>query len=145
MVSALSITDDPKPPAPALAEDPSRHGLEQRWARFQAQVQELRRKESATAAAVAADLQKHPGYYPAAVARNKELLVRHAQRPDLHWAMVRWAEIFDAGGLSLVLQMLAHPETQQQLLSSSPFYLMRPPLPENEYYQAYASSSARPR
>ncbi len=147
MVSALPITDHPST-APAFAESPaSDDSLQQRRARYEAQVQALRLQESATATAIAADLQKHPGYYPAAVARNKELLVRHAERPDLHWAMVQWAEIFDTGGLPLVLQMLSDPETHQKLLSSSPFYLMRPPLPENQFYQAHVpvSSSARHR
>jgi hypothetical protein len=104
----------------------------------------LRSAESASAAAVAADLRKHPGYYAAAVARNKELLVKQSSRPDLRWAMEQWAEIFDRAGLPLVLQMLANPDVHQELLSSSPFYLMRPPLPENDFYQAYVSSSARP-
>jgi hypothetical protein len=146
MISALPITDAPSP-APPLAEIPSAESPHQRWLRYEAQVQELRRAESAAATALAADLQKHPGYYPAAVARNQELLVRHAERPDLRWAMVQWAEIFDTGGLPLVLQMLSDPEKHQQLLSSSPFYLMRPPLPENQFYQAHApvSSSARHR
>lgn len=146
MVSALPITDAPSP-APPSAESPSADSLQQRWERYEARVRELRRQESAAATAVAADLQKHPGYYPAAVARNQELLVQHADRPDLRWAMVQWAEIFETGGLPLVLQMLSDPEKHQQLLSSSPFYLMRPPLPENQFYQAHApvSSSARHR
>jgi hypothetical protein len=89
---------------------------------------------------VAADLQKHPGYYFAAKARNKELLTKFAERPDLRWAMERWAELFETGGLPVVLKMLADPETHQELLSSSPFYLMRPPLPENQFYQPYVTS-----
>lgn len=141
MVSSQPITHDS-----SLA-SASAESLLQRRARYETQVRELRRKESAAAAAVAADLQQHPGYYPAAVARNQELLVRHADRPDLRWAMVQWAEIFDTGGLPLVLQMLSDPEKHQELLSSSPFYLMRPPLPENQFYQAHApvSSPARHR
>ena len=146
MASVLSITDDPSLiPASALAQTPAGDALQQRRARFEARVQELRRQESAAAAAVAADLRRHPGYYPAAVSRNRDLLARHAERPDLRWAMVRWAEIFDTGGLPMVLHMLAHPEEHQELLSSAPFYLMRPPLPENAFYQAYAPSPARHR
>lgn len=142
MTAALPITSPPSQ-TPALAEDQSVDGLRSRWARHEARVQELRREESAAAAAVAADLQRHPGYYPAAIARNRELLVQYAERPDLRWAMARWAEIFDHDGLPLVLQMLNNPEVHQDLLSSSPFYLMRPPLPENEFYQAYDSPTAR--
>lgn len=142
MIDALTISYPPSL-TPALAESQAVDGLWHRWARHEARVRELRREESAAAAAVAVDLQKHPGYYPAAVARNKELLFKYAARPDLRWAMVQWAEIFDNEGLPLVLRMLANPEAHQELLSSSPFYLMRPPRPENEFYQAYVSSSAR--
>jgi hypothetical protein len=114
-----------------------------RLALFEAQKLALRRKEADTAAAIARDLQEHPGFYPAAVARNKQLLVAHAKRPDLHWASSRWAEIFNHHGLPEVLRMLADPDQHQELLSASPFYLMRPPLPENDFYQAHVPSKAR--
>lgn len=117
--------------------------LRHRLARLKAQVRDNRRRGSARAAAVAADLQKHPGYYPAAVARNKELLNQYAERPDLNWGMLRWAEIFDRDGLPWVLKMLAHPHENQELLSCSPFYLMRPPLPENDFYRSHVSSKTR--
>lgn len=117
--------------------------LRERWARYTARVHEMRQKESTTAAAVSVDLQKHPGYYPAAVAQNHELLLKYGSRPNLRWAMERWAEIFQNEGLPLVLRMLASPETHQELLSSSPFYLMRPPGPENDFYQSHVSSLPR--
>lgn len=147
MISAPPISDTPGP-TPVLAESHTVEShtvesLRDRWARHEARVRELRREESSAAAAVAADLQKHTGYYAAAVARNKELLLKHSSRPDLRWAMVRWAEIFDTEGFPLVLRMLTHPEEHQELLSSSPFYLMLPPRPENDFYQAYVSSPAR--
>jgi hypothetical protein len=132
----------PYPPSqtPALGASGRSDELTQRWARYEARVHELRRKEAAMAAAVFADLQKYPGYYPAAVARNDELMLNYGSRPDLRWAMERWAEIFEKDGLPLVLQMLASPETHQEVLSSSPFYLMRPPGPENDFYQNHVSS-----
>ena len=114
-----------------------------RLAQFKAQKLALRRKETNTAAAIAKDLREHPGFYPAAVARNKELWVTHANRPDLRWASSRWAEIFEQQGLPEVLRMLADPDQHQELLSASPFYLMRPPLPENNFYQAHVPSKAR--
>jgi hypothetical protein len=142
MIDGPPITHPPSL-TPALAESQPVDGLWQRWARYESRVRELRREESAAAASVAENFQKHAGYYPAAVARNTELLLQNAARPDLLWAMERWAEIFNNGGLPLVLRMLANPESHQELLSSSPFYLMRPPSPENEFYQAYDSSSSR--
>jgi hypothetical protein len=56
MASVLSITDDPSLiPASALA-NPAGDALQQRRVRFEARVQELRRKGFAAAAAVSADL-----------------------------------------------------------------------------------------
>ena len=133
----------PPSQTPALVASERSDELSQRWARHEARVHELRREEAATAASVSADLQKHPGYYPAAVARNHELMLNYGPRPDMLWAMERWAEIFEKDGLPMVLQMLASPETHQELLSSSPFYLMRPPGPENAFYQSHVSSMPR--
>ncbi|MCX6856454.1 MAG: hypothetical protein NTV80_16305 [Verrucomicrobia bacterium] len=112
--------------------------LQLRWQRHQADLQILRRRERQNAQDTADQLLKYPGYYFAAVARNQELLSQYADRPNLHWIPERWAQIFEKGGFSQVLAMLADEQGEQELLSSSPFYLMRPPLPENHFYQDYA-------
>lgn len=101
-------------------------------------MQALHRRQHEAAQETADHLRRYPGYYVAAVARNEELLAMHAGRPNLRWAWERWAQIFRDGGVAQVLAMLADERQHQELLSSSPFYLMRPPLPENRYYQDYA-------
>jgi hypothetical protein len=112
--------------------------LRQRWLRHKAGVQALRAREQEAALATANDLRHYPGYYLAAVARTRELLATHADRPALLWAWEQWDRIFQSGGLPQVLAMFTNAAANQELLSSSPFYVMRPPLPENEFYQAYA-------
>jgi hypothetical protein len=114
--------------------------LRQRWLRHEASVQALRQREQKAAQVTADDLRLYPGYYLAAVARTRELLALHTDRPALRWAWERWQGIFQTGGLAQVLALLADSAMHQELLSSSPFYLMRRPLPENEFYQAYASA-----
>lgn len=112
--------------------------LRDRWLRHEAGVQALHRRQHEAAQETADHLRRYPGYYVAAVARNEELLAMHADRPNLRWAWERWARIFRDGGVAEVLAMFADERQHQELLSSSPFYLMRPPLPENRYYQDYA-------
>lgn len=112
--------------------------LRQRWLRHESALQALRQREQKAAQQTAQDLQRHPGYYHAAVARTRELLARHDGRPALRWAWEQWAQIFEEGGPAQVISMFQNAEANQELLSSSPFYVMRPPLPENDFYQAHA-------
>jgi hypothetical protein len=86
------------------------------------------------------NLLNHPGYYWAAMERNDQLLVADSSRPRLQWAAELWRDVFAQGGLQRVLEILDNPITHQEILSSSPFTVMRPPLPENDYYRAYERS-----
>jgi hypothetical protein len=108
--------------------------------RVRAQVEALQASERAFAKRVRQDLLDHPGYYLAAVSRNRELLQQYASRPHWEWAAKRWAEIFATGGLPGVLALFTDSEANQELISASPFCLMRPPLPENDYYASHAEA-----
>jgi hypothetical protein len=108
--------------------------------RAQQQIAQMHSREQAFAELVRQDLLAHAGYYPAAVARAEELCRQHHDRPHWRWASERWTQIFEAGGLQAVLTMLADPDTHQELLSASPFALMRPPGPENDYYRMRADA-----
>lgn len=103
--------------------------------RAQQQIEQLRAGEHAFAQQVRQDLLAHPGYYAAAVARAEELCRQQQDRPHWLWASDRWVQILGGGGLQAVLAMLAEPDSHQELLSASPFALMRPPGPENDYYR----------
>jgi hypothetical protein len=108
--------------------------------RAQAQIEALRAAEKAFAERVSRDLLTYPGYYAAAVERNGGLLRKYESKPHWLWAATRWAAIFESGGLKQVLAMFADWETNQELLSASPFCVMRPPLLENHYYSSHAAA-----
>lgn len=110
------------------------------WQKAAAQIQAQQDRERAFAERVRRDLLLYPGYFQAAVERLKELQAMHQGRPHWLWAMDRWTDLLAKGGLQAVLQLLEAPEEHQEMISTSPFATMRPPLPENSYYLRHASS-----
>ena len=74
----------------------------------------------------------------AARERTMALLREHHERPHWRWAWERWALLFAEGGLFEVLRLLDEPDANQELISASPFAVMRPPLPENDFYRGHA-------
>jgi hypothetical protein len=108
------------------------------WAKAAAQLEGLKERELAWAKRVKDDLISHEGYFKAAQARVLELSEIYRDRPHWSWAAERWNSIMREGGLTAVLKLLGEPVTHQELLSASPFAVMRPPLPENTFYAAYA-------
>jgi len=121
-----------KPYAPAL--NPRQQEI---WERAAAQIKTLHAEEHAFAARLKNDLLRYPGYYAAARERTMELLAQHHERPHWRWAWERWAALFGDGGLPAVLQLLDDPDFNQELISASPFAVMRPPLPENNFYRSH--------
>ena len=114
--------------------------LQLRWLSAQAQLRNQVLADQAHAEKVKQNLLSYPGYYWAAFERNQQLLVADASRRRLLWAAELWRDVFEEGGLQRVLEILEDPTTHQELLSSSPFTVMRPPLPENDYYRGYERS-----
>lgn len=110
------------------------------WRRAALQVEAVRQSEQAFAQQVRRDLLRYPGYFAAAQQRTEELALSQGERPQWRWAWTRWAALFSKGGLSEVIRVLDDPEAHQELLSASPFALMRPPLPENDFYQSHAAT-----
>jgi hypothetical protein len=108
------------------------------WERAVVQIEAVRLGERAFAQQVASDLRQHPGYFVAARERTTALLREHNERPHWRWAWERWALLLAEGGLPEVLRILDEPEANQELISASPFTVMRPPLPENDFYRGHA-------
>jgi len=121
------------PPATALT--PLQQEI---WSRAVSQIEAVRSGECAFAQRVRRDLLQHPGYFAAARKRTGELLGQHRERPHWRWAWERWAALFSEGGLPEVLKLLEDTESNQELISASPFAVMRPPLPENDFYRSHA-------
>ena len=121
--------------AQTLTADPSAS-----WTRAAAQIEALHDRELAFAVQVRRDLIHYPGYFSAAIARTEELRAQHHDRPHWSWAAERWAALMAEGGLPAVLRLLDTPEDHQELLSASPFAVMRPPLPENDFYAHHAAA-----
>lgn len=110
------------------------------WSRAISQIEAMRSAERTFAQRVKQDLIQHPGYYAAARERTDELLRQHNERPHWRWAWERWKALLTAGSLSDVIDLLDDPEANQEMLSSAPFTVMRPPLPENDFYRSHAAS-----
>jgi hypothetical protein len=112
------------------------------WAKAAAQIEALHERELAWAQQLKRDLTTHAGYFAAALARVAELKVQYQDRPNWAWAAERWEKLMREGGRAEVLLLLEDPVKHQELLSASPFAVMRPPLPENSFYATYAIQGA---
>jgi hypothetical protein len=110
------------------------------WNRARAQIEAIRAEEITFAQKLKRDLIRYPGYYEAARKRAQQLLLQHRNRPHLHWAAQEWITLFEKGGRPAILEILEANEQNQELISASPFTVMRPPLPENNYYQQHESA-----
>ena len=53
------------------------------------------------------------------------------------WAIQEWEHLLSLG-LEEIVRVCDGSDEHQELLSASPFAVMRPPLPENNYYASYA-------
>lgn len=113
------------------------------WSQAASQIEDVRSGERAFASQVKQYLLDHPGYLVAARERTAELLSQHSDRPHWHWAWKRWQALIAEDGLQGVLSLLDDPDLNQELISASPFTVMRPPLPENGFYQSHDPSRAQ--
>jgi hypothetical protein len=115
-------------------------GQREIWAKAAAQLGGQRERDLAWISQLRRDLEAHPGYFAAALARAGELRAKYQDRPHWCWAAERWETLMQDGGCAAVLRLLEDPVTHQELLSTSPFAVMRPPLPENKFYSSHVRS-----
>jgi hypothetical protein len=113
---------------------------EEVWKLATSQIEAMRVKERGFAQQVRRDLLLYPGYFAAARQRVEELVLSQSERPHWCWAWERWADLLSQGGLHAVIQLLDDPDANQELLSASPFAVMRPPMKENDYYRSHAAT-----